>query len=70
VREKLGARMAAAAEAAAEPEPEERQAPAAKPARKAKKDDNVVLGYLKSREGRSMVNTVARGVFGLLRKRR
>jgi DNA helicase HerA-like ATPase len=69
-REKLGARMAAAAEAAAEPEPAPRREPAAKPAKRAKKDDNVVLGYLKSREGRSMVNTVARGVFGLLRKRR
>ncbi|HET7722409.1 MAG TPA: helicase HerA-like domain-containing protein [Acidimicrobiales bacterium] len=69
-REKLGARMAAAAEAAAEREPERREEPAAKPARKAKKDDNAVLGYLKSREGRSMMNTVARGVFGLLRKRR
>ena len=69
-REKLGARMAAAAEAAAEPEPAPRKEPAPKPAKKAKKDDNVVLGYLKSREGRSMVNTVARGVFGLLRKRR
>jgi len=67
-REKLGARMAEAA--AAEPEPAPRQAPAAKPAKTTKKDDNVVLGYLKSREGRSMVNTVARGVFGLLRKRR
>ena len=70
-REKLGARMAAAAEAAAEPEAEvEREAPASKPAKKSKKDDNAVLGYLKSREGRSMMNTVARGVFGLLRKRR
>ncbi len=69
-REKLGARMAAAAEAAAEPAPAPRKEPAAKPARKAKKDDSVVVGYLKSREGRSMVNTVARGVFGLLRKRR
>ena len=69
-REKLGARMAAAAEAAADPEPERRDEPAAKPAKKAKKDDNAVLGYLKSREGRSMMNTVARGVFGLLRKRR
>lgn len=69
-REKLGARMAAAAEAAAEPAPKKREAPAAKPARKAKEDDNAVLGYLKSREGRSMMNTVARGVFGMLRKRR
>ena len=69
-REKLGARMAAAAEAAGAPESEAaREAPAPKPARK-KKDDNAVLGYLKSREGRSMMNTVARGVFGLLRKRR
>ncbi len=66
-REKLGARMAAATEATAEPAPPDREARAPKPA---KKDDNAVLGYLKSREGRSMMNTVARGVFGLLRKRR
>jgi len=51
---------------AAEPE---KPAPAPRAAKK-KDDDNAVLGYLKSREGRSMVNTVARGVFGLLRKRR
>jgi uncharacterized protein len=70
-REKLGARMAAAAEATGGPESEPaREAPAPKPAKQKKKDDNVVLGYLKSREGRSMMNTVARGVFGLLRKRR
>jgi DNA helicase HerA-like ATPase len=35
-----------------------------------KKDENAVVSYLKSREGRSMVNTVARGVFGLLKRRR
>ncbi len=65
-REKLGARMAEAA-AAAPPE----EAPARRETKKRKKDDdNAVLGYLKSREGRSMMNTVARGVFGLLRKRR
>jgi len=70
-REKLGARMAAAAEATAGPErAAAREAPAPKPAKKAKEDDNVVVGYLKSREGRSMVNTVVRGVFGLVRKRR
>ena len=40
----------------------------AKPSKASKKDDNVVVDYLKSREGRSMVNTVARGVFGLLRR--
>ena len=73
-REKLGARMAQAAEAAAaEQEAAAAETPKAPPARRANKnrnDDNAVLGYLKSREGRSMVNTVARGVFGLLRKRR
>ncbi|MGH9264792.1 MAG: helicase HerA-like domain-containing protein [Acidimicrobiales bacterium] len=72
-REKLGARMAAAAEAAAtaaaEGQRPKEEGP--RPSKtKAKKDDNAVLGYLKSREGRSMINTVARGVFGLLRKRR
>ena len=30
----------------------------------------MVVDYLKSREGRSMVNTVLRGVFGLLKKKR
>ncbi len=72
-REKLGARMAAAAEQAAAEEAqaaEHAEAPAPKAAKKKKDDDNAVLGYLKSREGRSMMNTVARGVFGLLRKRR
>ena len=33
-------------------------------------EGNGVTGYLKSREGRQMMNTVARGVFSLLRKRR
>jgi len=73
-REKLGARMAQAAEAAEAAEAttvsEATNDPVAPRARKEKDDDNVVLGYLKSREGRSMMNTVARGVFGLLRKRR
>jgi DNA helicase HerA-like ATPase len=71
-REKLGARMAAAGQAhaneeAATPAPSE---PAPRAPHKKKEDDNAVLGYLKSREGRSMINTVARGVFGLLRKGR
>jgi len=76
-REKLAARMAQAAqvqpgeqsgptpEAKAQPQPQP-----GKPQPGKKHDDNAVLGYLKSREGRSMMNTVARGVFGLLRKRR
>ena len=33
-------------------------------------EEGAVVGYLKSREGRAMVNTVVRGVFGLLKKRR
>jgi DNA helicase HerA-like ATPase len=70
-REKLGARMAAAGAAAAAEEAAKAEPAPAAPRPAAKKDgDNAVLGYLKSREGRSMVNTVARGVFGLLRKRR
>ena len=41
------------------------------PVRTNKKDDgNVVTDYLKSREGRSMMNTVVRGVFGLLKRKR
>lgn len=32
-------------------------------------DGNVVTDYLRSREGRSMINTVVRGVFGMLKKR-
>jgi hypothetical protein len=78
-REKLGARLAASAAADAEPEAEAEptaeadRAPAParpRPASKAKRDPNPVLGYLGSREGRSMINTVARGIFGLLKKRR
>jgi len=70
-REKLGARLAATAAEPAEPaEPAESRRPAG-PERHRKADGaNPVLGYLSSREGRSMMNTVARGVFGLLRKRR
>jgi len=77
-REKLGARMAqsaqvqtdAQAEASSATTDRGERAPAPETPRAQKKDDNPVLGYLKSREGRSMMNTVARGVFGLLRKRR
>ena len=34
-----------------------------------KDDGNVVTDYLRSREGRTMINTVVRGVFGMLKKR-
>ncbi|MFN2503352.1 MAG: helicase HerA-like domain-containing protein [Acidimicrobiales bacterium] len=68
-REKLASRLAESAAA----EAPKGQAPPPKPAQpkgKGKGKDNPVVGYLKSREGRSMLNTVARGVFGLLKKRR
>ena len=67
-REKLAARLAEASTPdvhAEEPAPPPKQ-----PKGKGKGKDNPVVGYLKSREGRSMINTVARGLFGLLRKRR
>jgi len=69
-RERLAAKAAAGV-------PQEQTAPAGQPSpapapqpKGKKKDENAVVGYLKSREGRSMLNTVARGVFGLLKKRR
>ena len=74
-REKLAGRLAesAAADAPSEEEAEKtRRTPPKQPRTGGRKDDkdNAVVGYLKSREGRQLVNTVARGVFGLLRKRR
>ncbi|HYF45193.1 MAG TPA: helicase HerA-like domain-containing protein, partial [Acidimicrobiales bacterium] len=33
-----------------------------------KPDGGALTGYLRSREGRSMLNTITRGVFGLLKK--
>jgi hypothetical protein len=72
-REKLGARLAGStdAPAPAPAEPAKHTEPARHTAtnKAAKNDENAVLGYLKSSSGRSMVNTVTRGVFGLLRKR-
>jgi DNA helicase HerA-like ATPase len=74
-RDSARERLAAKAERAGAPSAPS-PAPAPSPAEpkqrgKAKgKDDNPVLGYLRSREGRQMANTVVRGVFGLLRKRR
>ncbi|MFP5317985.1 MAG: helicase HerA-like domain-containing protein [Acidimicrobiia bacterium] len=70
-REKLAGRLAESAAAAEEaPKSAPPPSPPKQPKGKGRKDDNPVVGYLKSREGRSMINTVARGVFGLLRKRR
>jgi len=72
-REKLAGRLAEshAAEAPDEQEAEaRRQAPPPQPRRRSKEEGSAVVGYLKSREGRQMMNVVARGVFSLLKKRR
>ncbi len=73
-REKLAGKLAesAAAEAADDEEAEsKRSTPPSQPRRSVtKKDENVVTGFLKSREGRQMANQVVRGVFSLLKKRR
>ncbi|MGH9154377.1 MAG: helicase HerA-like domain-containing protein, partial [Acidimicrobiales bacterium] len=69
-RERLAAKTAAGAAGAAPADrPEEPAKPRPQP-KGTKKDENAVIAYVKSREGRSMLNTVARGVFGLLKKRR
>ncbi|MFN8036960.1 MAG: helicase HerA-like domain-containing protein [Acidimicrobiia bacterium] len=75
-RELLAAKMAAGA-AGAVSAPAEQEAPKApaepRPAKQprggGKKDENPITDYLTSREGRTMMNTVARGVFSLLKKR-
>ena len=65
-RERLAAKMAVEVP---KPEPEAKRAPA-EPKAKSKKDESAVIKYVKSREGRQMINTVARGIFGMLKKRR
>ncbi len=73
-REKLAGRLAesAAADAATEQEAEvQRKAPPKQPKASSRRDTgSAVTGFLKSREGRQMANTVVRGVFSLLKKRR
>jgi uncharacterized protein len=78
--EKLKARIAAATTAAAKddgdfridvgPRPKRSRAPSGRRSRSrsSKQDESVVEEVLRSREGRSMINTVLRGVFGILRK--
>ena len=68
-RERLASKMAAGAPAPDDDSPDAAPNPPKQPKGK-KKDDNVVTGFLKSREGRQLMTTVARGVFGMLRKRR
>ena len=67
-RELLARKSGVPAPVETEPATAPRQKRAASP----EKDDdgNVVTDYLKSREGRAMVNNVVRGVFGLLKKQR
>src|SRR5687768_141108 len=71
-REKLAARLAAATE----PAPEADTPPAPEPDRPRRRrpadggdGENPIVDYLKSRQGRAMAKKVARGVFGMLRKR-
>ena len=84
-REKLAAKMETGADAAASEEgqsapaagsstpapktPAKKKAPKKAPAKKGGGAGEAVTGYLKSREGRAMINNVARGVFDILRKR-
>ena len=70
-RERLAAKTAAGAEPAAPAKGTRAEKPEPRPQPKGKKkDEHAVIDFVKSREGRSMMNTVVRGVFGLLRKRR
>ena len=64
-REKLAAKLAPAPEAAPVPNPS--PPPPAQPKGSGKGDDNPIGDFLKSREGRATVNTVTRGVFGVLK---
>ena len=68
--ERLAEKMARGSAPDATVEGEHPPRPPAQPKGRKRKDENAVVGYLKSREGRQMMNTVARGVFGLLKKRR
>ena len=73
-REKLAARLAQATAPASEPEPTPEPAPEPAPRRRRRAADgggntNPVLDYLTSREGKTMVKKVTRGVLGMLRKR-
>jgi hypothetical protein len=67
--QKMGVDPPATTAAAPAPtQPRERAKP--KPKAKAKDDGNPIVDFLKSREGRATVNTVVRGVFGMMKKGR
>jgi hypothetical protein len=59
---------ATAAAGGAEPKPKPTVKTGSKKAGAKKPDTSPVTDYLKSREGRSMLNTIARGVFSMLKK--
>ena len=50
------------------PPPRPTPAPERGSGSRSRNDGNIVTDYLRSREGRSMINTVVRGVFGMLKK--
>ena len=69
-REKLAAKLAPPpppAPTAAGETPPRAPAPPKQPKGKGKGDDSPIGDFLKSREGRATVNTVTRGVFGVLK---
>jgi DNA helicase HerA-like ATPase len=74
-RELLERKMAAGAEPSTDSPPPPADTPKRTRERKTprtstKKDENPITDFLKSREGRSTINSVVRGVFGMLKKKR
>jgi DNA helicase HerA-like ATPase len=71
-REKLAERLNAATpeNETVTPPPRPPASPKSKTQKGKRKDDGVVVHYLKSQEGRRMISRVARGVFGMLSKKR
>jgi hypothetical protein len=74
-REKLAARLAAAAQPLPDPEPVPQPAPESEPPRPRRRragnagDENPIVDYLTSRQGKAMVKKVTRGVLGMIRRR-
>ena len=72
-REKLAARLAAAAEPVPEPIPEPAPEPESPRPRRRRaadaSDENPIVDYLTSRQGKAMVKKVTRGVLGMIRRR-
>ena len=67
--EKIKARLDRAEKAGADKEPRSRSGSRSRSRTKSKKDDGgLVHDVLGTREGRSIINTILRGLFGILRK--